>query len=300
MKWALGRGGLLVCLATACNGCTANLMDPWSWDRFVLRPWAPPTETPLDIGLPFEDLRLPVGGGRTIAAWYIPAQSDTPRATYIFHTGAEGNIARFLPEIAWVAGTDFNLLIYDWQGFGASDGIADFRNFEVDTNAAIDYLRQRPEPSARRIIHVGISLGSLPAIAVAAENPDITIGMILYGPFFPEDLPRLLIERHSNPAFAVVGDVVGGGWRLILPAFMQPINYIGRLQVPILVITPTDDERVPSGTQHRLYDLLPEPKEQYFSTGSHVTTPELDAGLPVKILSWSNALLEQLEVPAEE
>src|SRR5262245_59642390 len=100
--------GLLLSMVSGC-GSTSVLFsrsdpaDPWSWDRFALRPWAPPTETPADIGLEFEDLRLPTSGGLTLSAWYLPAKSGNPRSTFLFHTGAEGNIARFLPEIAWGA-----------------------------------------------------------------------------------------------------------------------------------------------------------------------------------------------------
>ncbi|GMV96867.1 MAG: hypothetical protein AMXMBFR83_12270 [Phycisphaerae bacterium] len=281
MAWILAGGLLASC------GCG---FDVQALDRFLLRPWPPSEQTPADFGQTFEDVRFPSANGAMISAWFVPAQNGTARGTFLVHTGMEGNIGRFMPLLVAGAERDFNVLVYDWQGFGASEGIKDFRNFEHDTHAALGYLRSRPEPSCRKIIHTGISLGCLPAVAITALEPDDAVGLILYGPFFPHHLPPLWVMERANFLLVPFAAVAGGWWAALLPPFMLPEPFFDDLRVPILLITPSDDTIVPPSEQDLFYQALPEPKSRYFTFGGHTRAPERDPELFTAITGWSRQL----------
>jgi len=41
--------------------------------------------TPLDAGIPFEDLHIPVNGSEQIHAWWIPASTASDKVLLVFH-----------------------------------------------------------------------------------------------------------------------------------------------------------------------------------------------------------------------
>jgi len=266
-------------------------IDTQGWDLLLLRSWPPPESSPADVGLAFEDLRIPTADGRELAAWFVPALSGNPRGTVLFHTGAEGNIGRYLSTLPWAAESDFNLLIYDYQGFGASDGEPNFRNFEPDAHAVVNYLLSRPEPSAHVLIHLGGSLGSLPALSTAAAYPDETVGVVIYGGFFPEQVGGLWLETFVCPLLAPLGYLSGLVWAGNLPDFVNPHIAIPHIQDPFFVVIPEDDTIVPVEAQTNFFAALPEPKELYWAQGDHSPNAiEDDPGMGIAILQWANQL----------
>jgi hypothetical protein len=266
-------------------------MDPSSWDSLLLRPWPEPKTSPAELGLAYEPVRIPTADGRMLAAWFVPAQGGLPRATVVIHTGMEGNIGRYLSLLPWAADNEFNALIYDYQGFGASEGEAAFRNFEADARAVVDYLLSRPEDSAHVLIHLGGSLGSLPALAATAEYPGETVGVVIFGGFFPEQIGGIWLRTFVSPLLGPIGDVFSHLWVAVLPDFMNPRNAIGRIEDPILVIVPENDTIVPTEAQMNFFAALPEPKQLYFTPAAHSPDAmEHDPALGPTILEWARQL----------
>jgi len=278
--------GILAMTATA--GCHVGLD---TWDAMLLSPWPAPQETPADIGLEYETLRIPSTGGNKLAAWYVPAVGGKARATVLIHTGTEGNIGRYLSLLPWAVENEFNALIYDYQGYGASEGKAGFRNFEPDAHAVVDYLLSRPEPSAHHIIHLGASLGSLPAVAIAADRPDSTIGLITYSGFFTDQVGTIWLETFVSPLLAPFGGITDAMWTASLPGFMNPRNAIDRIQVPILAIIPEHDKVVPPDAQMNFFDALHEPKQLYLAFSAHSPRAiEEEPAIGEAILKWARQL----------
>ncbi len=105
--------------------------------------------TPLNIGIAFEDLHIPVNRSEQIHAWWIPASSPSNKVVLSFHGNASG-----MPN---------EKRVYD------------------DARAAFTYLTvQRGVPS-RDIILEGHSLGTGPATEMAKEHPDVG-GLVLVSP----------------------------------------------------------------------------------------------------------------------
>jgi hypothetical protein len=282
-------------LLTLVAGCQIDLEG---WDLIFLRPWPAAEVSPADVGLEFEDLRIASAEGKMLAAWFVPAQSGNPRGTVLLHPGMEGNIGRYVSMLPWAAENDFNILIYDYQGFGASEGEPDFRNFEPDAHAVVNYLLSRPEPSCGVIIHLGGSLGTLPALSAAAEYPDSTVGVVVFGGFFPEQVGGIWLRTFVSPLLAPLGDITGLLWIALLPEFMNPRLAIDRVRAPILAIIPEDDTIVPREAQMIFFEALPEPKELYITPADHSPQAlEKDPNIGRVILRWAEQLDGILPTP---
>ncbi|MEO7495801.1 MAG: alpha/beta hydrolase [Massilia sp.] len=90
------------------------------------------------------------------------------------------------------------VLRYDKRGVGASTGnykLASTYDFAADAEAAVAYLRTRPEVDARRLGVVGHSEGGMIAPLVAAHDPGLAFIVMLAGPGVRGD--KLLTEQTA-------------------------------------------------------------------------------------------------------
>ncbi len=88
-------------------------------------------------------------------------------------------------------------------------------------------------------------MGSLPAVATAADRPDSTIGLVTYSGFFTNQVGSIWLSTFVSPLVAPFGWVTDAMWTASLPAFMNTRDAIGRIAVPILAIIPENDTIVP-------------------------------------------------------
>ncbi|MFH1419404.1 MAG: alpha/beta hydrolase [Planctomycetota bacterium] len=243
-----------------------------------------------DHGLEYEEVAFPTDDGSQLVGWFVPALSGAGRATAVIHTGMQGNIEEYLLTLPWWAENDFNVFVYDWRGFGNSEGLRRFGYFEADTIAAIEYLKTRPEPGADAIIHFGVSLGFAPALAAAARFPDETIGVVVFGAYEPARLPTDYLVTQLTPLLAPLGDIAGfffGGWST---PFLAPSSHIDGVRAPILAVILEDDVIVPPEAQLALFERYPEPKEVLHTFGGHLRSHKKDPNLGPGIIAWCERL----------
>ncbi|HMF91987.1 MAG TPA: alpha/beta fold hydrolase [Candidatus Angelobacter sp.] len=109
-----------------------------------------------------EDVSFQNGGVRLAGTLLLPAtKSRTPAIVFVQGAGPETRSAsRFLAE--YFASRGMAALIYDKRGAGASTGDWQHSSFEDlagDTDAALDYLKKRPEVDPARVGMFGSSQG---------------------------------------------------------------------------------------------------------------------------------------------
>ena len=116
-------------------------------------------------GAAYEDVTFETSDGLELAGWYIPSKN---RAAVIAITG------RKLPRAAaaFLARNGYGVLLFDRRGEGESEG--DPNSFGwggvKDIDAAVAYLRGRPDVDSDRIGGFGLSVGGEMLIEAAAET----------------------------------------------------------------------------------------------------------------------------------
>jgi uncharacterized protein len=118
-----------------------------------------------ELGVPYEDVSFTTSDGLRLEGWYVPTKNG---ATIVVIPGRKGpqKPARLLAEHG------YGVLLFDRRGEGESEG--DPNGFgwagTRDVQAAIAFLRDRPEVDEGRIGALGLSVGGEVLLQAAAES----------------------------------------------------------------------------------------------------------------------------------
>ena len=234
--------------------------------------------TPAALGIPFEDLQIPVNGTEQIHAWWLPASSD--KVLLLFHGGGyvlEDNITLALRaksglpplprlslsrqlELIPLHQLGLNILAFDYRGFGSSTPLnLTEKTATEDARAALTYLTVQRRVPSRQIILTAWSLGTGPATEIAKEYPDMG-GLVLVSPYTA--LPDLV---QFMPELWYVRPLP---YRLLSHTRFDNLSKMNSVHVPVLfIVGSVDDTTVPSMAT-ALLQKANEPKRLYVSPGA--------------------------------
>lgn len=208
--------------------------------------------TPSDVGWEYEEVSLDVGQEKT-SAWFIHAQTPS-KGVILFSHGNAGNISGRLESAGLFREMGYDVLLYDYGGFGESTGTPSEERCYQDIRAAWRYLTEDREIAPNKIVLHGRSLGAGPTCQLATEVvPAATI-----------------IES----AFTSVPDVAQKLYPFIPAKLVVTIKFdnsakIGRFQSPVLVVHSPDDTLIPFDHGKKLFELADEPKTFLEISGDH-------------------------------
>lgn len=206
----------------------------------------------------YEDLHLLTKDGTRIQGWWISAvrPGGQPAApTILLCHGNAGNISHRLDKLAKLHGLGANVLIFDYRGFGQSEGQPSEKGTYADAEAAYRWLVNAKALAPGSIVFYGESLGCAVAVEMAIRHPDAA-GIILESPF------------TSTVAMAArVFPWLPAKW--IVRYHYDSLSKIPRLRMPLLILHSPQDEIVPFEMGRRLFAAAPEPKQFVELVGGH-------------------------------
>ena len=210
--------------------------------------WAVPS----DAGLAFEEVTLSTEDGLSLAAWYVPHRDA--RGTVLFCHGNAGNMADRIGSLKSFHDLGYNVLIFDYRGYGRSEGRPSENGTYRDAEAAWRYLVEtRNEPSGH-VVLFGRSLGGAVAIDLATRH---TPGALVVESTFTSLVD---IGKVHYPLLPV---------RLLCTYRYASIRKVPGVACPKLFIHGTDDELVPCRNARLLFEAAAEPKHFIETPGGH-------------------------------
>ena len=193
----------------------------------------------------FEDLTIPTADGENLHGWWV--RVDEPRGSVLLFHGNAGNIGDRVPHIELLAGAGFNVLAFDYRGYGRSTGRPSEAGTYLDARAALDALPDRP------VIYFGESLGGAIALELALEHPPA--GLILQSTFTS-------IRHMARLHYPFIP-------RALVPDAYPSLDRIRDLRSPLLVLHGSRDEIVPLMDGEALYKAAPDPKRMHTFDAGH-------------------------------
>ena len=134
-----------------------------------LNPWKGDFRTPAEVGLPAEEIFFDNASGHRLRGWLFSAAGA--EKTVLFCMGNSGNISLMMPYARILQQAGFEVLLFDYQGFGNSEGIASVTSLLSDCQCAMTFLTETRHRRPQDIGIFGVSLGSVLALRLAAEYP---------------------------------------------------------------------------------------------------------------------------------
>ncbi|MBL8816162.1 MAG: alpha/beta hydrolase [Planctomyces sp.] len=210
--------------------------DPIS--RYFMAPFADDFIRPEAIGLEVEEVSIRNQNGESLRGWWLPY----PKATHtvMFCMGNTGNISSMLGYALILHKGGFNVFLYDYQGYGKSTGIATALSLHGDTLTAFDYLVSERGIEAKNIGIFGVSLGSVLAIAAAAEKNAGAVAV--EDVFLPSEHVEAMKQQLGNEL--PIRFAVSAIQNVILPK-VDPMINIPKLKCPLLLMHGIHDQLLP-------------------------------------------------------
>lgn len=215
---------LALILATSCSISSRLLVPRSEW-----------LVEPDQLGIPFEDVELATGPRTSVHGWFLPSVDGDGRTVVLCH-GNAANISFYHPYYSFLHAAGYNVLLYDYRGYGKSRGEVDIDALFSDTELMLEHVLARDDVDPQRVFLFGTSLGAIVALRSAARHPE---------------LAGVIIEDASSP-HAYLKRALGGFltfWveLVALPGRLESTENAAQLDCPALFLCGAWD---PALTQH--------------------------------------------------
>ena len=193
--------------------------------------------------------------GVRLHAWLFRA-SDPAAPVMIWFHGNAGNLTDRADMAAELARRGVSVFVFDYRGFGRSEGRPTEWSVFRDSIAAYDYVKSLAPPA---IALYGESIGGPYAAWVAKERDGV----------------RAVVLENSFPSLKDLGNAIYHplplGWAA--PRALRTTAWLNEAGVKVLVIHGQRDRVIPYELGKKLYDGLRVPKEMLTSHAGHSEIP---------------------------
>ena len=210
------------------------------------------SNTPDEIGMNFENVVFKTEDGLCLNGWFVPAENA--KFTVLFCHGNGGNIMHRLDSMNLFYKFGLSCFIFDYRGYGGSEGKTSEEGTYLDAMAAYKWLTGDKKVSPNDIIIFGRSLGG--SIAAQLAGKVEARALIIESAF----TSYVDIGRKFYPYMPV---------RWFARFSYKTVDYIKDVRCPVMIIHSKNDEIVPFEFGLELYEAANEPKEFVEIFGSH-------------------------------
>lgn len=198
--------------------------------------------TPSERGLGYEEVAFRSNDGTMLTGWFVPAHGKRHGTVAYFH-GNNKNIAGHLRYVEWLPSHGYDVFLFDYRGYGKSEGKPTSGGVHEDCTAALNYLRGRQDVAMGRIIVMGQSLGGNCALRALADVPRSGIRAVIVEGAFASHRE---IARDKLTAYVFPVSIKNWLVDLLISNSFDAVNVLHKINdVPILVIHNVNDQIVP-------------------------------------------------------
>jgi uncharacterized protein len=194
-------------------------------------------ETPADAGLDYRDLDIRTEDRQRLHGWQV-----APQAPFVGHIlfchGNAGNIADRIGNAKLLCAVGFEVVLFDYRGYGQSTGSPSEQGTYSDARGARSALLAQPGTDPERLFYLGESLGGAIALSLALSSPPR--GLILQSAFSG-------IREAARDHYPFIPS------RLIPDAYPS-VRRIPALSSPLLILHGDRDDVVPLAHGQALFD----------------------------------------------
>lgn len=206
---------------------------------------------PTSLGVPVQDIYFASEDGVKLHAWFIPSPNAV--ATLLWFHGNAGNLSHRLDNIQRLKRLNLNIFIFDYRGYGRSEGVPNEEGIYKDSRAAYKQVLAMDGVSVDSLFLFGRSLGGICAVETAMNYP--ARGLILESVF-----------TNSADMSRTVFPLIPLGWAV--RSKLDAVGKVPHLKLEKLFLHGTRDEIVPYDLGRKLFEKAGNPKTFYAIEGA--------------------------------
>lgn len=233
------------------------------------------------------DVYFKSSDGVTLHGWYFRAKEE--RGTILICHGNVENLSTHVLLDLWLIDAGYNLFIFDYRGYGRSEGSPEVKGLQLDAEAALETLLYKlPRKDHDNIIVFGKSLGGAVAVTTVANSPH------------KHRVKAIILDSVFSSYRALAREKIADtliGWPFQYPLSLlvnddfSPIGFIKRIApVPIVVIHGNHDDIVPEHHGRILYEAALSPKECWVPAIPGHVRAQADEGTKRRLLDYLSGL----------
>lgn len=225
-----------------------------------------------------EDVFFKTPDGLTLHGWFFRATPKACATILVLHGNAE-NLSTHVNSVLWLIKEGFNLFIFDYRGYGYSQGSPDIKGVHVDAEAALEMILHMQPANDQKIIVLGQSIGGAIAIHMVAHTPY-------------QDRIAAVVTDSAFSSYRSIAREKLSLLRLTWLSFLfnddySPVKSISRLSpIPLLIIHGQQDPVVLVHHGQILYDAASEPKEFWITRSEGHIRSLLDDFIKEKLSAY--------------
>ncbi|MFW2374585.1 MAG: alpha/beta hydrolase [Gammaproteobacteria bacterium] len=220
---------------------------------------------PEDFSIKHEIVSFTSHDNILLNGWIFPSKQPSNK-TIIFLHGNAGNISLQAGNIYWLTEHGFNVFIFDYRGYGHSQGEATLDNIIRDIDSAIAFIIEKSNKNTEYFV-IGHSLGASMAIYALSNSQykqHISSVILISGFADYQVIAREVLSRHWLT------------WALQWPLSYtvtdkyRPLDHIQNLSpLPVIIMHSPDDQSIPYYNAEQLFQKAREPKQLVDIKGGH-------------------------------
>lgn len=243
---------ILILLACGWSGCSSVLYYP-AQNQFY---------DPVKFNLEYENVYFEIGEDNErktkLHGWWFNSRQQPAKGTFVFFHGNAENLSSHFLALAWLPEAGYNFLIFDYPGYGQSQGSPSPHENVRAGLAAVRWVHEHKDSSP--LIIYGQSMGGIVALRVVNE-------LTSRAPALPI---KVVIADGTFSSFQRVGrQILSKAWVTWL---LQPLAYVvlndrwapdvARISpLPLIVMHGTKDPVIDIAHGRRIFVDAHEPKQ---------------------------------------
>ena len=214
--------------------------------------------TPAAYGMRYEAIGFSSADGVLLSGWWV-AVPDA-RGTVLFCHGNGGNISHLVDRIGLFNGLGLNTFVFDYRGYGESEGSPSEEGTYLDAAAAWDVVVEQKEIDPENIVVYGWSMGgAIAAQLVASRGRGEQAGKLVLESAFTS-IPDLGEELY--PLFPA---------RRLARFGYDTQRYLEQSDCPVLIVHSVEDELISITHGRRLFETVGARGRMLETRGTHAS-----------------------------
>lgn len=209
-------------------------------------------------GIDYQDISFKTPDGVMLHGWFLKSKEKSNGTVLFLHGNAE-NISTHVNNVLWLVENGFDVLIFDYRGYGNSEGRPTLKGVHIDAGSALDTLFNLPYTNKKRVIVFGQSLGGAIAVYTVANS------------LYKNSVDAIIIDSAFSSYRLIAKEKLSGliiTWpfqyltSFLISDYYSPVRWISKVNpVPVLLMHGDRDNVVPFHHSKIIYKEALAPKD---------------------------------------